>query len=167
MISEKGVSTDPSKVVAVANWPVPVNVRELRRFLELAGCYRKFVKHFGLICRPLKDLLKKNTVFVWTTVHEDSFNALKNALCNALVLALPYFSKPFSIETDASGLGVGAVLMQEVHPLAFISKALGPKSQGLSTYEKEYLAILLAIQRWRSYLQHNELSKMHRGNLNL
>jgi len=156
VISAKGVSTDPSKVTAVANWPTPINVRELRGFLGLAGYYRKFVKHFGVISRPLTDLLKKNSVFVWTSVHEDSFNALKHALCNAPVLAVPNFTKPFSIETDASGIGVGAILMQEGHPLAFISKALGPKSQGLSTYEKEYLAILLAIQQWRPYLQHNE-----------
>ena len=62
------------------------------------------------------------------------------------------FNKPFCVETDASGTGVGAVLMQGGHPLAFLSKALGPKSQGLSTYEKEYLAILLAVQQRRSYL---------------
>ena len=156
VISAKGVSTDPSKVAAVANWPPPATVKELRGFLGPAGYYRKFVKHFGIICKPLTDLLKKHTVFVWTAIHEESFNALKQALCQAPVLALPNFAKPFSIETDASGLGVGAVLMQDGHPLAFISKALGPKSQGLSTYEKEYLAILLAIQQWQSYLQHNE-----------
>ena len=156
VISAQGVSTDPAKVAVVTNWPIPVTVRELRGFLGLAGYYRKFGKHFGIICRPLTDLLKKNTVFVWTSVHEDSFNALKHAICTAPVLALPNFSKPFSIETDASGQGVGAVLMQEGHPLAFLSKALGPKSQGLSTYEKEYLAILMAIQQLRSYLQYNE-----------
>jgi len=156
VISDQGVSTDPDKVAVVANWPTHANVRELRVFLGLAGYYRKFVKHFGIIYKPLTDLLKKHSVFVWTAVHQDSFAALKHALCTAPVLALPVFSRPFSLETDASGLGVGAVLMQEGHPLAFISKALGPKSQGLSTYEKEYLAILMAIQQWRSYIQHSE-----------
>jgi hypothetical protein len=72
------------------------------------------------------------------------------------MLALPNFSKPFCIETDACGTGVGAVLLQEGHPLAYISKALGPKSQGLSTYEKEYLAIVMAVRQWRAYLQHSE-----------
>lgn len=85
-------------------------------------------------------------------MHDQSFAALKFALSHAPVLSLPDFSKPFCIETDASGLGVGVVLLQDKHPLAFLSKALGPKSQGLSTYEKEYLAILMAVQQWRAYL---------------
>jgi hypothetical protein len=72
------------------------------------------------------------------------------------VLALPNFAKPFTIETDASDSGVGAVLMQDGHPLAYFSKALGPKTRGLSTYEKEFMAILLAVQQWRSYLQFQE-----------
>lgn len=158
VISGAGVGTDPSKVAVVAQWPVPSNAKELRGFLGLAGYYRKFVKNFGIISRPLTELLKKNVVFVWTALHDESFQALKNALCSAPVLALPDFSQPFSIETDACGHGVGAVLMQAGHPLAFISKALGPKSRGLSTYEKEYMAILLAVQQWRPYLQHSEFT---------
>lgn len=136
--------------------PVPANAKELRSFLGLAGYYRKFVRNFGVICKPLTELLKKHSIFLWTSVHDKSFQALKTALCQAPVLALPDFGIPFSIETDASGYGIGAVLMQRGHPLAFISKALGPKSQGLSTYEKEYLAILMAVQQWRSYLQLGE-----------
>jgi hypothetical protein len=114
------------------------------------------VKGFGIISKPLTDLLKKNTLFIWTPIHQASFQALQTALCTAPVLALPNFSKPFCIETDACGTGVGAVLLQEGHPLAYISKALGPKSQGLSTYEKEYLAIVMAVRQWRAYLQHSE-----------
>jgi hypothetical protein len=68
-------------------------------------------------------------------------------------LALPNFSQPFVIETEASGVGIGAVLMQAGHPLAFLSRALGPRSQGLSAYEKEYMAIIMAVDHWRSYLQ--------------
>lgn len=106
-----------------------------------------------MISRPLTDLLKKGALFVWTEVQEQSFLALKIALTSAPVLAMPDFSKPFVIETDASGTGVGAVLMQQSHPLAFLSKSLSPHLQGLSTYEKEYLAILMAVEQWRSYLQ--------------
>lgn len=82
--------------------------------------------------------------------------ALKEALISAPVLALPNFSLPFSLETDASQLGVGAVLMQAGHPITYLSKALGPRSQGLSTYEKEFLALLIAVDHWCHYLQLKE-----------
>lgn len=119
----------------------------------MAGFYRKFVKHFAILARPLTDLLKKHSLFVWTAAHQEWFQALKQALCSALVLGIPDFSKPFAIETDACHNGVGAVLLQAGHPLAYVSKPLGVKTQGLSTYEKEYLAILVAVEKWRSYLQ--------------
>lgn len=86
-----------------------------------------------------------------------AFDTLNTALTSALVLALPNFTQPFVIETDASGVGIGAVLMQSGHPLAFLSKALGPCSQGLSAYEKEYMAIIMAVDHWRSFLQLAEL----------
>jgi hypothetical protein len=85
-----------------------------------------------------------------------AFQTLKQALVTALVLALPDFSKPFCIETDASDLGVGAVLMQDNHLNAYMSKALGPKLRVMSTYENEYLTILLAIEQWRPYLHTGE-----------
>lgn len=84
------------------------------------------------------------------------FEAIKQALITAPVLRLPDFHKQFSVETDACHNGIGAVLMQDGDPIAFLSKALGSKSQGMSTYEKECLAILLAVERWRPYLQHQE-----------
>lgn len=95
-------------------------------------------------------------MFIWTSVHEEAFQTLKQSLISAPVLALPDFSQPFCLETDASKMGIGAVLMQSSHPIAYLSKALGPKSQGLSTYEKEYLAILVAVDQWRHYLQLKE-----------
>ncbi|WVZ53038.1 hypothetical protein U9M48_004029 [Paspalum notatum var. saurae] len=156
LISSQGVATDPSKISAVANWPTPTSGKELRSFLGLAGYYRRFVRHFGVIARPLNDLLKKGALFVWTSQHDGAFQALKEALITAPVLALPNFSVPFCIETDASGVGVGAVLMQQGHPLAYLSKALGPRTMGLSAYEKEYLAILIAVEHWRHYLQLGE-----------
>jgi hypothetical protein len=157
-ISSQGVATDPAKVQVIVDWPMPKSVKELRSFLGLAGYYRKFVKHFGIIAKPLTNLLKKNTMYVWTHEHDQAFSALKTAMSTAPVLALPDFSQPFAIETDACAMGVGAVLLQRGHPLAFISKALGPKNQGLSTYEKEYLAILVAVEQWRHYLQVGEFT---------
>jgi hypothetical protein len=90
-------------------------------------------------------LLKKGQVFVWTLDHEQAFHMLKNALMITHVLALPDFTKTFEIKIDASDKRIGVVLHQAGHPLAFIRKALGPRHQGLSTYEKESLAILMAI----------------------
>jgi transposase InsO family protein len=153
ILSGKGVHTDPAKLSAVQQWPTPSNVRQLRGFLGLTGYYRKFVRNFAVIARPLTNLLKKHTIFVWTSEHQLAFDTLKQALCSAPVLGIPDFSQVFAIETDACQTGVGAVLLQNGHPLAYISKPLGAKNQGLSTYEKEYLAILIAVDHWRSYLQ--------------
>lgn len=95
------------------------------------------------------DLLKKGVLFVWTSTHTLAIDTLKQALSSAPVLAFPDFEKPFQLQTDASEFGMGAVLLQEGHPLAFVSKALGARTRGLSTYEKEYLAILIALDQWR------------------
>jgi len=154
IISSDGIAMDPKKVQDVQQWPVPTNVKDVRGFLGLAGYYRKFVQYFGAIAKPMTELLKKGTVFVWTSIHQTAFDQLKQALTTALVLQLPDFSKLFIIETNASAKGIGAVLQQEGHPIAYISKALGPKNQGLSTYEKECLTILMVVDHWRSYLQH-------------
>jgi hypothetical protein len=118
VISAAGVSTSPDKVKAVVDWPVPQNAKELRSFLGLASYYRKFVQHFGIISKPLTELLKKNTMFIWISDHDVAFQTLKTALVTAPVLTLPDFSLQFCIETDASDYGVGAVLMQNNHPIA-------------------------------------------------
>lgn len=85
-------------------------------------------------------------------VHDQAFTRLKETLCLAPVLALPDFTRPFHIETNASGSGIGAVLQQDGHPIAYISKPLSKRNQGLTMYAKEYLAILLAVDYWRHYL---------------
>jgi hypothetical protein len=153
VISASGVSTDPSKIKVIKQWPNPKNIKQLRSFLGLAGSYRKFVRNFRVICKPLIELLKKNIVFSWTSHHDYAFTALKLTLVSAPVLVLPNYAKPFQLETDAGDTGIGDVLLQDNHPLAFVNKALGPRTRGLSTYEKEYLAILMAVDHWRPYLQ--------------
>jgi hypothetical protein len=150
------LSTEPTKIQAIQEWPRPTSVKDVRSFLGMAGYYRKFVRGFSIISRPLSNLLRKDTIFAWTDETEESFRTLKLTLAQAPVLALLDFSKSFTIETDASGKGIGAVLQKEGHPIAYISKALGPKNMCLSTYEKECLAILFAVDRWHPYLQHQE-----------
>lgn len=156
VISAQGVSTEDSKISIIRQWPVPQNVKELRSFLGMDGYYRKFVQHFGIIAKPLTNLLKKHQQFLWTSESATAFETLKTRLITAPVLALPNFAKTFVIEADACDHGIGAVLLQDGHPLAYLSKYLGPKNRGLSTYEKEYLAILMAVDHWRPYLLHDE-----------
>lgn len=93
---------------------------------------------------------------MWTVETEQAFRTLQQALVTAPVLAIPNFDKPFVVETDASDGGVGAILSQDGHPISYLSRALGPKNIGLSAYEKEFLAILLAVDHWRPYLQVQE-----------
>lgn len=131
-ISAAGVETDPKKVEAVAKWPVPKTLKELRS--------RKFVKNYASICKPLHELLKHGN-FSWNTEAQMAFETLKAALVSARVLAVPDSSTMFIVETDASIDGIGAVLMQFGHPLAFIHMTLGPRWQKLFVYEKELLAI--------------------------
>ncbi|GJX25621.1 retrotransposon-related protein [Tanacetum coccineum] len=132
-------------------WPTPDNVKQLRGFLGLTGYYRRFIKDYASISKPLTLLLKKNS-FVWNPNAQTAFETLKEAMSQASVLALPNFNKPFTIETDASGMGIGAVLQQEGHPIAYLSKSLSSKHQALSTYEKEFYAVLMALEKWRGYL---------------
>jgi hypothetical protein len=156
IVTSEGVATDPVKIWAVKEWPVPKNVKALRGFLGLAGYYSRFIKHFGVISRPLTRLLKKGVQFVCTVEVQQAFELVQQALITAPVLALPDFAKQFIIEIDACNMGIGVVLMQEGHPIAYLSQGLNCLNQGCPTYEKECLAILLAVDKWRSYLQHRE-----------
>nr|MDZ8005255.1 RNase H-like domain-containing protein [Nostoc sp. DedSLP05] len=151
IISMNGVKVDPRKIEDMKNWPKPKTLKKLRGFLGLTGYYRKFVCNYGRIAAPLTTLLKKNS-FHWTPVADKAFEHLKQAMCTTPVLAMPDFTKSFIIETDACDTGIGAVLMQEGRPLAFLSKALSGRNLGRSTYEKEMIAIIHVVNQWRPYL---------------
>lgn len=151
VIDDKGVSMDPSKIDSITNWPTPKSVKAVRGFLGLTGYYRKFIAGYGKLARPLTDLTKKDN-FHWGQPAQEAFDALKTAMVSAPVLALPNFSIPFEIECDASGRGLGAVLMQSHRPIAYFSKALSDKNLTKSAYDKEIMALVLAIQHWRPYL---------------
>lgn len=109
-VTKEGVSTDPNKIRAIQEWPTPSTVKQLHSFLGLTGYYQRFIHNYGIICRPLHDLLRKDA-FIWSNVAEDAFQQLKQALTTAPVLAMPDPNQEFVIETDASGQGLGAILM--------------------------------------------------------
>jgi hypothetical protein len=150
-VTGDGVTMDKLKVQAVIDWPIPKNLKQLRGFLGLTGYYRRFIKSYATIAAPLTDLLKKDS-FQWSDVAAEAFHHLKHAITSAPVLVLPDFSKPFILETDASGIGIGAVLSQAGHPIAYFSKKLGPTSQKQSAYLREFRAITEALAKFRHYL---------------
>lgn len=151
LVSAQGVAANPSKIAAMEKWPTPRNLRELHGFLGLTGYYRKFVARYGTIAWALTQQLKKDA-FNWKSDAEEAFQKLKKAMTTIPVLALPDFSQPFIIEIDASGYGLGAVLMQNQRPLAYFSQVLSAKSQLKSVYERELMAIVLSVQKWRHYV---------------
>ncbi|GMI79983.1 hypothetical protein HRI_001667600 [Hibiscus trionum] len=131
-------------------WPLPRNLKSLRGFLGLTRYYRKFIRNYGELSRPLTNMLKKDG-FKWTPESQAAFENLKTVMCQAPVVALPDFNKQFNLETDASSKGIGAVLSQDGRHVAYLSKHLGPRHADLPIYEKEYLAILMAISKWIHY----------------
>ena len=117
------------------NWPHPQTLEILHGFLGLTGYYRKFVKDYGNIVAPLTALLR-NDAFAWKPTATCAFEKLKQAMCTTPILAMPDFSEPFTIESDACDNGLGAVLLQDKHPIAFTNKFLSGKNLAASTYEK-------------------------------
>ncbi|KAG7674175.1 hypothetical protein KSW81_006007 [Nannochloris sp. 'desiccata'] len=157
VINGDGVKADPRKVQAVADWPQPKTVRQVRSFLGLANYYRRYVHGFATMAAPLTLLTKKNVPFLWTTKQTQALEALKTALSTAPVLKNPEFGKPFVITTDASEFAVGAVLSQSTpegeRPVAFISQTLSDTERRWPTHDRELHAIVCALKRWRHYVE--------------
>ena len=125
---------------------------EGRSFHGLAGFYRRFVQNFISIAAPLTDVIKKNVGFKWEQTQEEAFQILKGKLTQAPLLVLPDFSKTFEIEYDASGVGIGAVLMQDRKPIAYFREKLGGATLNYPTYDQELYALVRALQTWQHYL---------------
>lgn len=140
IVSEAGVEMDPEKISSIMKWPIPTNLKSLRGFLGLTGYYRRFIKGYSIVAGPLTNLLKKDA-FKWSDEANVAFDELKRCVTSAPVLALPNFSKTFYVDTDASGTGIGAVLSQDKHPIAFFSKKLTDRMQKRSAYAREMFAI--------------------------
>ena len=156
IVSEEGIHTDPEKVKAVQDWPVPRNVKEVKSFLGLCSYYRKFVQGFADIARPMHHACKKGTKFTWTETCQQSFDKLKQALTSPPILIYPIPGKQFILDTDASNFAVGAVLSQEVdgkeHVIAYMSKALHKHEISYCTTRKELLAVVTALKNFHPYL---------------
>ena len=159
VVGKGTVKPEASKLQAVEDYPIPETKQQLRRFLGLAGYYRRFIRNFATVASPLTDLTRKSEPnhIQWSPTCNKAFNELKARLCQPPVLSSPDFGKPFILQTDASNKGIGAVLSQkdeagEEHPVAFYSRKLLPREERYSTVEQECLAIKLAVQAFRYYL---------------
>ncbi|XP_019183647.1 PREDICTED: uncharacterized protein LOC109178468 [Ipomoea nil] len=151
IIDANGVSMDSAKIKDVLDWPTPQSTRALRGFLGLAGFYRKFIKDFGLLAAPLTTLLKSHS-FNWNTVADGAFAKLKSAVTSAPMLQLLDFNALFIIECDTPGVGIGVVLHQNNHPIAFFSRKLAHRHHQLAAYERELIGLAQAVCHWRHYL---------------
>lgn len=143
---------DDTLVTAVKQWPTPQGVKDVQKFLGLAGYYRKFIKNYAHIARPISDLIRYHK-FKWEKEQKDAFEQLKGALLSAPVLALPKIGKPFVLTTDASRYAVGVTLEQEGHPVAYMSHRLSDAETNWHTGDQELLAFLIALQKWDVYLR--------------
>jgi len=157
VVGKDGLKPDPGKIEKIKNLKVPTTQKEVRSILGLCGYYRRFVKGFSKIAKPLNELLQKGKPFEWTDRQQKAFEELKEKLIQYPILAYPDYEKEFILMTDASGIGLGAVLSQlndkgkEV-VIAYASRSLNPAEKKYAITDQECLAIMWAIEHFHKYL---------------
>jgi hypothetical protein len=160
IVDEHGLGTDPDKVAAMVSYPVPKTSTEIKRFVGMCSWYRRFIPHFSTLMSPINALLtgkRKRQKTEWTPEAQEAFQKIKDALVSAPVLSSPDFSKPFVIQTDASNTGLGAVLTQDLdgdeRVIAYASRSLTKAERNYSVTERECLAVLFALEKFRPYVE--------------
>ncbi|KAF8752648.1 hypothetical protein RHS01_07613 [Rhizoctonia solani] len=158
VISPSGFSMDQKKIEAVTSWPQPKTVRQVQAFLGFVNYLRRFIPNFSLVARPLHNLTKKETPWSWNTLEEQAFQELKVLVTKAPVLIHSNPNLPYYLETDASGVAMGAILSQcgednRLHPVAYMSKSFSSAKANYDTHDKELLAIIKALEEWRIFLE--------------
>ena len=156
IISSRGIEVDKAKIELISQLPSPTNVKKVRQFLGHAGFYRRFIKDFSKISKPLYKLLDKDAKFVWENECQESFEELKSHLTTAPIVRAPTWQFPFEVMCDASDLAIGAVLGQrddgKPHVVYYASKTLNEAQRNYTTTEKELLAVVYALDKFRAYL---------------
>jgi hypothetical protein len=169
IVSEEGIGTDPSKIESVKDWPVPKTRTEVLAFKGLAGYYRRFVKDFSDIAGPLSALTSEKVPFVWGVEEQKSFDQLKHALTTAPVLMAPDPHAPYIISTDASAFAIGGVLSQNQDGLervvAYESRRLKQAERNYPTHDRELLAVMEVLRKWRHYIQNGHQTKVYTDNI--
>ena len=169
-VTVDGIKPSPEKVAKIQSFPTPKSVKDVRSFTGLAQFYRKFIKGFSEIARPLFDLLQNNTTFQWSDTCKIAFQKLKDSICNDAILLYPDYQKTFHLTTDASGVALGATLSQEnkegvLQPVAFGGRSLHEHEKNYGATQREMLGVVFAVEYFRHYLEgkHFELYTDHQA----
>lgn len=158
LVGANGIRANPEKTAAIRDWPLPTTVKALQRFLGICVFYHRFIKNLAMIAAPLYSLLRKNSEFTWTPDRLQAFDRLKLTVCNLTSLAYSDLASPFDLHTDASMVGIGAVLVQNGRPVAFASRSLTPAEKNYSTTEQECLAVVWALEYFYCYVYGSNLT---------
>jgi hypothetical protein len=152
VLSAEGVAIDPDKVKDILDWKPPVSIHQVHSFLGMAGYYHRFIPDFSKVSKPITELLKNQNKFFWSAECQEAFETLKRLLTTAPLLAQPDIEKPFDVYCDASGIGIGCVLMQEGRVIAYASRQLKHHEEHYPTHDLELAVVVHAFKIWRHYL---------------